>query len=65
MNWGTIREKGIRAVWDENVWVTTSEMFYLALFTCLLRAVKMERILYSVDYLFESNEQRENVYNGG
>jgi hypothetical protein len=32
-------------------------MFYLAPFACLIRAVKMERILYSVDYPFDSNER--------
>ena len=43
-------------MWDENVWVTTSGMFYLAPFACLVRVVKMERILYSVYYPFERNE---------
>ncbi len=32
-------------------------MFYLVPFTCLGTAVKMDRILYSVDYHFESNQQ--------
>jgi predicted TIM-barrel fold metal-dependent hydrolase len=57
VNWRAIRERGIRVVWDGGVWVTTSGMFYLAPFAGLVRVVKMERILYSVDYPFESNEQ--------
>jgi predicted TIM-barrel fold metal-dependent hydrolase len=43
VNWVTICQRKIRTVWDENVWATTSGMFYLAPFAYLIRAVKMER----------------------
>ena len=33
------------------------QVFSLAPFACLLQAVKPERILYSVDYPFASNEE--------
>jgi len=51
------RERNMKKVWDENIWVTTSGMFSLPPLACLLRAVKMDRILYSVDYPFASNEE--------
>ena len=51
------RQRGLRRVWDENMWITTSGMFSLAPFACLLQAVKADRILYSVDYPFASNEE--------
>ena len=50
-------KRGLRQVWDENLWITTSGMFSMAPFACLLQAVKPERILYSVDYPFASNEE--------
>ncbi|MCJ1385213.1 hypothetical protein MMC17_008334 [Xylographa soralifera] len=49
--------RGLRQVWDENLWITTSGMVGLGPFACLLRTTKIERILYSVDYPFSSNEQ--------
>ncbi|MCJ1406329.1 hypothetical protein MMC19_000394 [Ptychographa xylographoides] len=50
-------KRGLREVWDENLWITTSGMVGLGPFACLLRTTKIERILYSVDYPFSSNEQ--------
>jgi len=49
------RERSLKKVWEENLWITTSGMFTLGPFSCLLRTVKMDRILYSVDYPFNSN----------
>lgn len=45
----------LQQVWDENLWITTSGMFDLASISCLLRAAKIERILFSVDFPFSSN----------
>jgi predicted TIM-barrel fold metal-dependent hydrolase len=50
-------KRGLREVWDENLWITTSGMVGLGPFSCLLRTTKIDRILYSVDYPFSSNEQ--------
>ena len=54
--WGK-REREFRQVWNENIWVTTSGMFTVNPFACLIRTVKMDRILYSVDYPFSRNEE--------
>ena len=66
--WGHIERK-LRTVWDENIWVTTSGFFSLDPFACLLRSVKKDRILYSVDYPFSRNEQGkqfiENIISSG
>ncbi|GKT49804.1 decarboxylase orsB [Colletotrichum spaethianum] len=43
-------KRGLREVWDENVWITTSGMFSLAPMACLLQETKVERIIFSVDY---------------
>jgi predicted TIM-barrel fold metal-dependent hydrolase len=53
-NWGS-HKRGFLTVWAENVWITTSGMFYLGPMACLLRAVKIDRILYSVDYPLENH----------
>lgn len=53
-NWGS-HARGWLTVWAENVWVTTSGMFYMALFAGLIRAVRRDRIMYSVDYPPEDN----------
>ena len=42
--------------WNENIWITTSGVWSLAPLKCLLENTKIERIMYSVDYPFESNE---------
>jgi predicted TIM-barrel fold metal-dependent hydrolase len=53
-NWGS-RDRGFLTVWAENVWVTTSGMFYLNPFASLIRAVKKDRLMYSIDYPLENN----------
>ena len=46
----TQNKRDLRTVWNENIWVTTSGMFSLAPFTCLLKVCSIDHILYSVDY---------------
>ncbi|KAF1985191.1 putative metal-dependent hydrolase [Aulographum hederae CBS 113979] len=55
VRWGSF-ERGLRRVWDENVWVTTSGMWCLDAMACVVRACKRGRVLYSVDYPFARNE---------
>jgi predicted TIM-barrel fold metal-dependent hydrolase len=50
-------KRDLKTVWNENFWITTSGMFSLAPLSCLLRTCKIDRILYSVDYPFSSNEK--------
>ncbi|KAF6828173.1 2,3-dihydroxybenzoic acid decarboxylase [Colletotrichum plurivorum] len=50
------RKKGLREVWNTNVWITTSGMFTLAPMACLLQTTKMDRIIFSVDYPFSHNK---------
>lgn len=54
--WGP-RERPLRQVWDENIWITTSGSWSLAPMKCIFHNTKVERIMYSVDYPFESNER--------
>lgn len=49
-------DRTLKAVWTENVWITTSGMFSLAPLACLLATTTKDRVLYSVDYPFSSNE---------
>ncbi|KAK4162387.1 hypothetical protein QBC43DRAFT_321842 [Cladorrhinum sp. PSN259] len=55
--WGEF-DRDFRKVWDENVWITTSGVWDLAPLRCVLSEgnTKIERILYAVDYPFQSNE---------
>ncbi|KAB5545491.1 hypothetical protein GE09DRAFT_1243113 [Coniochaeta sp. 2T2.1] len=53
--WGH-RERGFKEVWDGNIWITTAGVWSVDPMACILRNTKIERILYSVDYPFESNE---------
>jgi predicted TIM-barrel fold metal-dependent hydrolase len=53
-NWGS-KMRGFKTVWDENIWVTTTGMFDMGPFACLIRAVRRDRIMYSVDYPLEDN----------
>ena len=50
-------QRGLREVWDTNIWITTSGMFSLNPMACMLRNTKHDRILYSVDYPFAMNEE--------
>ena len=49
-------ERDLRQVWDENIWITTSGMFFLAPMAAVLRQCKLDRIMFSVDYPFGKNE---------
>ena len=49
-------KRNLRQVWDENVWITTSGMFYLAPIAAVLRQCKPDRIMFSVDYPFGKNK---------
>lgn len=51
------RQRDLQTVWDQNMYITTAGMFSVAPMACLLRVCKTERILYSVDYPFSSNEE--------
>ncbi|OJJ32715.1 hypothetical protein ASPWEDRAFT_52871 [Aspergillus wentii DTO 134E9] len=53
--WG--KKRGLREVWRENIWITTSGMFSLAPLACLLQTTSVEHVLYSVDYPFSTNER--------
>ncbi|CAD6581397.1 MAG: hypothetical protein ASARMPRED_000601 [Alectoria sarmentosa] len=53
---GLERERSLRRVWDENVWITTSGMFFLAPMAAVLRQCRPDRIMFSVDYPFGKNE---------
>lgn len=50
-------KRGLRQVWKENIWVTTSGMFSLAPFACLLRMSDISKIMFSVDYPFADNRK--------
>lgn len=54
--WGP-HSRALRQVWNENIWITTSGAWGLAPIKCLLENTQVERIMYSVDYPFESNEK--------
>jgi predicted TIM-barrel fold metal-dependent hydrolase len=54
--WG-YRTRSLKVVWDENIWVTTSGMFSVTPFECLLKVSQKYRILFSVDYPFTKCKQ--------
>jgi predicted TIM-barrel fold metal-dependent hydrolase len=54
--WGK-RERGLREVWRNNIWITTSGMFTLPPLACLLQTTSIDHVLYSVDYPFSANEK--------
>lgn len=56
-SWGVNNKRGLEQVWKENFWITTSGMFTLAPFSCLLKTCAKDRILYSVDYPFSGNDR--------
>jgi len=53
--WGN-HKRGLREVWTNNIWITTSGMFALAPLACLLQTTSIDHVLYSVDYPFSTNE---------
>ncbi|KAK3366744.1 hypothetical protein B0T24DRAFT_581002 [Lasiosphaeria ovina] len=55
-------KRGLREVWDENVWVTTSGMYTVEAFDMLLKATKAERVMFATDYPYDDmREAREFV----
>ena len=44
-------------VYDENIWITTSGAWSVDPMRCILANTKIERVLYSVDYPFTTNER--------
>ncbi|KAE9379311.1 putative 2-amino-3-carboxymuconate-6-semialdehyde decarboxylase, partial [Stipitochalara longipes BDJ] len=59
--WG--RERGLREVWQSNIWITTSGTFALAPLACLLQTTTIDHVLYSVDYPFSTNEMGKQFIN--
>lgn len=53
---GATKQRGLRDVWRENIWITTSGMFSLTPLRCLLDTTTIEHVLFSVDYPFSTNE---------
>ena len=57
-NWGGAkRQRGLREVWRNNLYITTSGMFSLAPLACLLQTMPIDHVLYSIDYPFSPNEK--------
>ncbi|EME47816.1 hypothetical protein DOTSEDRAFT_167194 [Dothistroma septosporum NZE10] len=54
-NWGTF-DRDLRTVWKENIWVTTSGLFTLPPFECLLKTTPAEHVMFSLDYPFSGTE---------
>ncbi|OAG33884.1 hypothetical protein AYO21_12000 [Fonsecaea monophora] len=50
------RNRPFSEVWNENIWITTSGAFSIDPMRCILANTKVERIMYSVDYPFTTNE---------
>lgn len=50
------KARDLKTVWDENLWITTSGMFSLVALECLLKMKGKEKVLFSIDYPFSSNE---------
>ena len=53
--WGTFR-RDFGTVYDENIWITTSGVWSLDPMRCILANTRLDHILYSVDYPFQTNE---------
>ena len=49
------RQRDLRTVWNTNIWITTSGMFSLTPFACLVRQIPVDHILYSVDWPYSNN----------
>lgn len=54
--WGDWK-RDLRTVWNENLWITTSGHFALPPFECLVKTFPVDKVLYSVDYPFSTNER--------
>jgi predicted TIM-barrel fold metal-dependent hydrolase len=53
--WGP-RNRSFRTVYDENIWLTTSGCWSVNPLANILRNTSIDRIMYSVDYPFVSNQ---------
>jgi len=51
--------RGLRDVWNENVWVTTSGMYSLEMFAVLLKVTKLERVMFGSDYPYDDMRQAQ------
>lgn len=51
------KERGLKVVWEENLWITTSGMFSLVALECLLKMKGKEKVLFSIDYPFSGNDK--------
>lgn len=54
-HWGQFK-RDLRTVFRESIWITTSGLFTLPPFECLLKVSSPDRIMYSVDYPFSTTE---------
>jgi len=55
--WSDHIERDLMTVWRENFWITTSGMFTFPPLKCLVDMIGWEKVLYSVDYPFSTNER--------
>ena len=46
-HWGTF-DRNLRTVWNENIWVTTSGLFTLPPFECLIKTSPLDKIMYAI-----------------
>ena len=53
----SVKKKGLKQVWDENIWITTSGIFSMNPMATVPRNRPLEHIMYSVYYPFEENEK--------
>jgi predicted TIM-barrel fold metal-dependent hydrolase len=54
--WSSNLERPFKTVWDENIWITTSGIWGISPMACILRNTKIDKILFSVDFPFETNK---------
>ncbi|KAJ8608144.1 hypothetical protein MRB53_039823 [Persea americana] len=57
--WG--KKRTLEDVWNSNLWITTSGMFSLNSMRCLIGACAKDRVLFSVDYPFSTNETGQGL----
>jgi len=58
--WDDNVKRDLMTVWRENFWITTSGMFTFPPLRCLVDMIGWEKVMYSVDYPFSTNEQGLN-----
>ncbi|KAI0154125.1 hypothetical protein GGR57DRAFT_492221 [Xylariaceae sp. FL1272] len=51
------RQRSFQQVYEENIWITTSGVWSVDPMATILRNTAIDKILYSVDYPFTSNEE--------